>query len=701
MFNYQRQELSRKKPESFRQVLLRVSAGLLAVLLAAAPLLMVLTAPVTAEAKDSKERLVITDYSTDISFRLDNSVAVTERIDVQFNSYRHGIKLIFPWQTYDHRPMILRGLKTNRFYIMTRESPSLFDFIRAGIELVAPGTLKLEDPHALVGGTSTAGFGLPFIWAKKHEYYEASYIYEQGRDTSRKKDEVYWNIISNARPYLHERVHFKIHLPKKLPSNTRIYFLVGDKKNTQENRVEYKVKGNTIEGRLKGELLPKQALTVKFDLPEGYFSEARPVSLWRYYWYRYVRLWDFLPLLAIPAAWLIWRRFGKPRRPVPVVEFYPPLNTNSAEAAWLLFGNSLVQDFTTLIVYWADQGYLEIEELSKGKDLRLRKLVKTFPAQDYEQELFTEMFRHGNGDTVKISQLNKTFYSDLRRASRRMKYSYRRNTATNPMSADQAKANTLIGLTAAAAFIVPVWFILRKMLFRSDFLEGAGLAAMTLFVLLFLGLIIKEVMFDCDLTPRMRKRQAKRGRLTPGFHLNNLFPKLMVVVLFSLGALYFNALISYLMALIAVKFCGRLILRVDKRTEIGRWYVDHLLGFRTFIQTAELDRIKVLAEQNPEYFYHVLPYAMTLEVSDIWIQKFKTIAVPPPQWYKSSDPDRFRDSYEFNRNLASVLTASSRVMSEAPKAASSDSSSSGSDSSSSSSGGYAGGGSGGTGMSDW
>ena len=40
-----------------------------------------------------------------------------------------------------------------------------------------------------------------------------------------------------------------------------------------------------------------------------------------------------------------------------------------------------------------------------------------------------------------------------------------------------------------------------------------------------------------------------------------------------------------------------------------------LSGLRSFIETAELDRMRVLAKAQPEIFYHIMPYALAGNLS--------------------------------------------------------------------------------------
>ena len=73
------------------------------------------------------------------------------------------------------------------------------------------------------------------------------------------------------------------------------------------------------------------------------------------------------------------------------------------------------------------------------------------------------------------------------------------------------------------------------------------------------------------------------------------------------------------------------------RTAYGNEMLGKLLGFRNFIRVSEVDRLEALVEQDPKYFYSILPYAYVFGLSDKWAKKFKSIAVEPPNWFYGSD----------------------------------------------------------------
>ena len=101
-----------------------------------------------------------------------------------------------------------------------------------------------------------------------------------------------------------------------------------------------------------------------------------------------------------------------------------------------------------------------------------------------------------------------------------------------------------------------------------------------------------------------------------------------------------------------------------------------------------------LCEDNPEYFYNILPYAYVLGVSDVWIKKFEHIAIPQVEWYatSSSTNSEIFSSYSTRRLFSTISHAATPVVK---------SSSSLSGGGGFSGGGFSGGGSGGGGGGSW
>ena len=88
---------------------------------------------------------------------------------------------------------------------------------------------------------------------------------------------------------------------------------------------------------------------------------------------------------------------------------------------------------------------------------------------------------------------------------------------------------------------------------------------------------------------------------------------------------------------------------MPKRTKYGNELFGKVKGFKRFLETAEKPQLEGLVEQNPEYFYNILPYTYALGVSQIWMKQFETIALKAPDWYDFEG--------DFNMNEFSLFTS--------------------------------------------
>jgi uncharacterized membrane protein len=131
------------------------------------------------------------------------------------------------------------------------------------------------------------------------------------------------------------------------------------------------------------------------------------------------------------------------------------------------------------------------------------------------------------------------------------------------------------------------------------------------------------------------------GHILLGIFVYNAAPIAVAVVLSSFVSFLFTMLMK-------------------KRTKNGIELLGKLLGFKEFIKRAELDRIKKLVEENPSYFYNVLPYAYVLGLSKKWAKNFEGIEIQPPSWYSSSEYTSFHAfnsvmfMHSFNRAASSM-----------------------------------------------
>ena len=67
---------------------------------------------------------------------------------------------------------------------------------------------------------------------------------------------------------------------------------------------------------------------------------------------------------------------------------------------------------------------------------------------------------------------------------------------------------------------------------------------------------------------------------------------------------------------------------MERKTFYGEIISAKIKGFKNFLNTVEKYRLEELVEENPEYFYNILPYTYVLGISKKWINKFEKISIP-------------------------------------------------------------------------
>jgi uncharacterized membrane protein YgcG len=120
-------------------------------------------------------------------------------------------------------------------------------------------------------------------------------------------------------------------------------------------------------------------------------------------------------------------------------------------------------------------------------------------------------------------------------------------------------------------------------------------------------------------------------------------------------------------------------------------------GLEEYIRRAEKAEMefKDAPAKTPELFSQLLPYAVALDVSDLWVDQFQGILTQPPDWYagtwSGSGPGGGWNLAGFRETLGDFRGAASSTLQSAP----------GSSGSGSGGGGSVGGGGGGGGGGAW
>ena len=155
---------------------------------------------------------------------------------------------------------------------------------------------------------------------------------------------------------------------------------------------------------------------------------------------------------------------------------------------------------------------------------------------------------------------------------------------------------------------------------------------------------------------------------------------------------FITIILGMISALVTLAVSGK----IKSKTQYGSEIYGRVLGFKRFLETAEKRKLEMLLEENPSYFYNILPYTIVLGVSSIWADKFKDLVVEPPQWYGGPNVGDAFVLGMFMGSFNNSLSAFNDTLLSAPKAPSNFGGGS-----SSMGGGSSGGGAGGGGGGSW
>lgn len=607
------------------------------------------------------EAFNISSYDIDMKVDLNNSYRISEVLEVDFSEQRHGIIRSIPLKTNGGKPAQIRAISVPGHD---------FETYKEG------GYLKVK-----IGSADT--------FAAQKEKYTILYVYDIGYDYLDDMDELYFNLIGTQWDCFINNVKFKITMPSSFDSE-KLNFTYGTEGSKKSEGVKYNVDKNVISGKLSGKLEPYEALTVALPLEEGYFSQAHkktnPADIIQKYYLA------ITPLITALGAFL-WLKKGKSKPFVQTVEFYAPDGVTPADAGFIIDNSVDPMDITSLIIYWADKGYLEIEETSEKKILSVKKRFTLQKLKDldkdakaYETTMFDSLFNEfGDGSSVTTTELEHKFYKVMSAVKEMVKSSWQ----DDPDNRVYKKMNMLVSALLSLASLLTA-FIGFTPAINKAISETFSLTAILSFVC---AVIVMMPVWGLMYIVSWNRYKEKKFGYFASVIMFTIFGIVAWAVALYMSYVYGN-LMPLLVSLVGAAILSAMSFMCDKRTEIGNQYYGRMLGFREFLQTAEKDRINMLVEQNPHYFYSTLAYAMVLGVTDKWAKNFESIVTQPPSWYRT-------DGYGPNFNTIIFANALNNSMSSFNSAMSTPQPQSTTSSGGSIGGGFSGGGSGGGGGSSW
>ena len=577
----------------------------------------------------------IDNYDVDITVNQFNRLHIEETIKATFHQQRHGI---------------VRSLAKVNHVARMDGSKSTVNAKISNLKVLSHRFTTSESSNF-----TNIKIGDPNAYAKTNETYRLSYDYDLGTDQLSRADEFYFNIIGAGWNTGITKVDFHITMPQEFSGkpgfSTGAYGM-----RSGSDIVEYSVKGKEITGHTTAPLTAEQALTIRLELPQGYFKE----DPFRVFLAKYV----FVIPIAISIITLIASIFvvtQEKYKITPVVQYTAPGGLNSLEVAF------------------ADKGYLTID--IDGENFTLTKL-KDYDGQNESERIFMNgLFNNDHPDKVAKAELEGEFYTTVYATISTISRGHLKTelfTKKNP-------TKTLLRLGRVVAMAI----IIACACFAATLEDNPEKSLMLLLGSLSLLIVPMALMLqptDWQISAMISKGFGILIFLVPVFAIGLFAHKRPIIAVTTI-------------AITILTIGARLTGSIKPRTKDGYRVKGEIMGFKEFIEIVDKPRLEALLTETPTLFYDVIPYAYVLGVHKKWVDKFEGIALQPADWYDSSETFSYSTMADFVTDGLSEMSAS---IASSPDSNSGGFSSSGfSGGSSDGGGGFSGGGSGGGGGSDW
>lgn len=663
----------------------------------------------------------INKYDIDMTVNENNTFDIIETITADFSVSKHGIFRTIPItnkitrldKTTSKNHAQLLNIEVDDYeYSVSRESDKMI--------------IKIGSSDKVLTGEHT---------------YVIKYKYNIGKDPMKDYDELYYNLIGNEWDTSISNITFKITMPKEFEAS-KLGFSSGYFGETENDNIEFNVDGKVIEGKYNGTLAAGNAITVRCELPEGYFQGAgyilEPATVILF----------SIPLIVLIIVFIIWWLFAREKMIVDAVEYYPPEELNSLDLAFYYRGKATKNDVVSLLIDLANKGYITISENnsknSSKNDKKVHVKLNNEKVEELKKKLEEEKVANPESNKIPYYEKMLNLYSDIdkpvdfeglglkKEADSFNKKNAGKFTITKVKDYDGnnkcekwfmaglfgTKKTTATEKTLKNKFYTTIEKILasvnqganrKKIMAKGTGISKFIIMALAIITYVYITIVVLSLYGNIEMAiVALIFPPIGLGVIIATFIKGGIAEKIFSLIwgglfggapfVLSVGTALITdpgCLVGYTIGVIAIILMIVIYTKCNRRTELGRKTLGKIMGFKRFLETAEKNELEAMVEKNPTYFYDILPYAYVLGISDKWISKFETIAVQEPNWYSSNSSF---DMYTFGSFMNHTMSSATSAMTSSP---SSSGSGGGSSSGGSSGGGSSGGGSGGGGGGSW
>lgn len=583
-------------------------------------------------AKSSVDNFYFPYYEVTLDVRDDNSFLITEKVTVHYNQaykiagytigkHKGWVRAIPTWANVsrnvgdDKKPTEtyyeykISGLKCTQGKLYNRYSDENFYYIE-------------------FGGDSYVNIESDF-----EEEYVFSYEYKIGYDFLSEIDELYFNLHGSDHSTKVEEFKFTINMPHEF-DESKIMFYVGEYGESEiPANIRYEVEGNTIsnqvafDAKLNGEenhgvigFEPYEGLTIRCELPKGYFTSVN-ANVYEDAWINIIGI--VLTILCIIFVIILVIMKSGRNKPVVTVEFYPPDGITPADASYIASAKISAKQMTSLILYWASAGCVKINLDETNNPVSITK-IKQLPstAKGYEKEIFDQMFLQSS-----TYILSKYDYELAR------KFNQGANDVKNILGDRYTTKSKLnVFLIGVVAWLPILWLTILTYIIRAgdDFMAQLIMANLYILIMFWLTWMVRRNVINSYKLKNKNWFRILNVLILTLYYLLSFVSYSSQLDPWGLRYYAFVPFIVFMLLAVDVFGIGNTVLQINDslRENYGK-----LIGFKNNIIKVEYEKMQMLLKEDPEYFYHILPYAYAFDITDEFVKNFEGLTILPNDSY--------------------------------------------------------------------
>ena len=385
-----------------------------------------------------------------------------------------------------------------------------------------------------------------------------------------------------------EKMDFSVTMPGDLTTE-KISFTSGVMQTGIESIIKYSMGGQRVDGVVNQTLQDRETVTLVMQVKEEMFPgklviprEGNP---------------EIVPMAIFAAlALLYWIIF---MRTLPVIRHRRTTLIEGVTAGEL--GSRLTAagaDLTMMVFSWAQLGYVRIHTDRYGRVIVEKRMDMGNERTEFERRCFASLF--SRGDAVDATG---------------MRYAKLCRHVSEFIPGIREMYTKRSGNIVIFRCLFCVVSIFCGICYGKNLIPEGWLQTLVVIVLATLGAITAWAIQD-----GMYKLHV-RGKIP--LYVSSACSVLWMV-LGIVSGVWIIALVTVLgqvLAGLAAAYGGR-------RSDLGRYNASEILGVRHYLKTVKSDELERLIDQNPDYFFDMLPYAIALGVDTPFARAFGSRAIP-------------------------------------------------------------------------